>query len=156
MEPAFSWTPGRVDDLKRMIAAGESATQIAKHLGCPSRNAVLGKAYRLGLSTKAAPNWVREEGRAKAHLKPDKPKAVAKPVPKPIALRPPPAPVVQPLPPSEAPAAGSVGLMKLRLCDCRWPYGDGPFLFCGQPVETIGKPYCAAHTEKARSKRGEP
>ncbi len=57
----MSWTDDRVELLKKMWGEGQSASQIAKELGGVTRNAVIGKVHRLGLSnrsgggTKAAP-----------------------------------------------------------------------------------------------------
>ncbi len=53
----MSWTDERVETLKKMWAEGQSASQIAKELGGVTRNAVIGKVHRLGLSnrTGAAP-----------------------------------------------------------------------------------------------------
>ncbi|WP_114966592.1 GcrA family cell cycle regulator [Alkalilacustris brevis] len=50
----MSWTDERVETLKRMWAEGQSASQIAKELGGVTRNAVIGKVHRLGLSNRAA------------------------------------------------------------------------------------------------------
>ncbi|SIS50488.1 GcrA family cell cycle regulator [Phaeovulum vinaykumarii] len=50
----MSWTEERVETLKRMWAEGQSASQIAKELGGVTRNAVIGKVHRLGLSNRAA------------------------------------------------------------------------------------------------------
>lgn len=49
----MSWTEDRVETLKRMWAEGQSASQIAKELGGVTRNAVIGKVHRLGLSNRA-------------------------------------------------------------------------------------------------------
>lgn len=49
----MSWTDERVETLKRMWAEGQSASQIAKELGGVTRNAVIGKVHRLGLSNRA-------------------------------------------------------------------------------------------------------
>ncbi len=49
----MSWTEERVETLKRMWAEGQSASQIAKELGGVTRNAVIGKVHRLGLSNRA-------------------------------------------------------------------------------------------------------
>jgi GcrA cell cycle regulator len=51
----MSWTDERVETLKRMWNEGQSASQIAKELGGVTRNAVIGKVHRLGLSNRAAP-----------------------------------------------------------------------------------------------------
>jgi GcrA cell cycle regulator len=52
MEPSMSWTDERVDLLKKMWLEGRSASQIAKELGSVTRNAVIGKVHRLGLSSR--------------------------------------------------------------------------------------------------------
>ena len=49
----MSWTDERVEQLKRMWNDGQSASQIAKELGSVTRNAVIGKVHRLGLSNRA-------------------------------------------------------------------------------------------------------
>jgi GcrA cell cycle regulator len=49
----MSWTEERVELLKRMWSEGQSASQIAKELGGVTRNAVIGKVHRLGLSNRA-------------------------------------------------------------------------------------------------------
>ncbi len=48
----MSWTDERVELLKKMWAEGQSASQIAKELGGVTRNAVIGKVHRLGLSNR--------------------------------------------------------------------------------------------------------
>ena len=50
----MSWTDERVETLKRMWAEGQSASQIAKELGGVTRNAVIGKVHRLGLSNRGS------------------------------------------------------------------------------------------------------
>jgi len=76
----MSWTDDRVEILKKMWGEGQSASQIAKELGGVTRNAVIGKVHRLGLSNRAGTTG------AKAAAK-SKPKADAKPkaAPKPKA-----------------------------------------------------------------------
>jgi GcrA cell cycle regulator len=59
----MSWTDERVELLKKMWGEGQSASQIAKELGGVTRNAVIGKVHRLGLSNRAP-------GAAKAEAKP--------------------------------------------------------------------------------------
>ncbi len=79
----MSWTDERVETLKKMWGEGQSASQIAKELGGVTRNAVIGKVHRLGLSNrttgatpaKAAP----EKKAAKAPATPPKPKEPPKP-----------------------------------------------------------------------------
>ncbi len=48
----MSWTDERVEQLKKMWGEGQSASQIAKELGGVTRNAVIGKVHRLGLSNR--------------------------------------------------------------------------------------------------------
>jgi GcrA cell cycle regulator len=48
----MAWTDERVETLKRMWGEGASASQIAKELGGVTRNAVIGKVHRLGLSNR--------------------------------------------------------------------------------------------------------
>ena len=48
----MSWSEERVEALKTMWAEGKSASQIAKELGNVTRNAVIGKVHRLGLSNR--------------------------------------------------------------------------------------------------------
>lgn len=52
----MAWTEERVSVLKRMWTEGHSASQIAKSLGEVTRNAVIGKVHRLGLSGRATPS----------------------------------------------------------------------------------------------------
>ena len=49
----MSWTDERVETLKKLWGEGQSASQIAKELGGVTRNAVIGKVHRLGLSNRA-------------------------------------------------------------------------------------------------------
>jgi hypothetical protein len=55
-EMGMSWTDDRVTTLKKLWLDGLSASQIAKQLGGVTRNAVIGKVHRLGLSGRAAPS----------------------------------------------------------------------------------------------------
>ena len=57
----MSWTDERVETLKRMWGEGQSASQIAKELGGVTRNAVIGKVHRLGLSNRAGGKEDEEE-----------------------------------------------------------------------------------------------
>lgn len=107
----MSWTDERVETLKRMWSEGQSASQIAKELGGVTRNAVIGKVHRLGLSNRvgaapmpetkpkaaapAAPTPSRSETPAAAEA----PKAATpRPEPKPAPSRPAEAAVQQPAP----------------------------------------------------------
>ena len=57
----MSWTDERVETLKRMWAEGASASQIAKELGQVTRNAVIGKVHRLGLSNRVVHGGAAED-----------------------------------------------------------------------------------------------
>ncbi|HEY0164934.1 MAG TPA: GcrA family cell cycle regulator [Sphingomicrobium sp.] len=57
----MSWTDERIDQLKKMWSDGATASQIADELGGVSRNAVIGKAHRLGLDARPSPVKAGEE-----------------------------------------------------------------------------------------------
>jgi GcrA cell cycle regulator len=85
----MSWTDERVEKLQELWNEGMSAAQIAKALGGVTRNAVIGKVHRLGLSNRAQPTKAA----------PPKPEAQA-PTPKPVEAEP-----AAPAPQPEAAAA---------------------------------------------------
>lgn len=76
----MSWTDERVEVLKKMWGEGQSASQIAKELGGVTRNAVIGKVHRLGLSNRAGSGGNAKTATPKADAKPKAPSkpAVAK------------------------------------------------------------------------------
>lgn len=95
----MSWTDERVDVLRKMWGEGQSASQIAKELGGVTRNAVIGKVHRLGLSNRTATAAAAPKAEAKA--KPAAPSGpAAKPEPKPEAS-PKPAAQTEPARPAE-------------------------------------------------------
>ena len=51
----MSWTDERIDQLKALWDKGLTASQIAEALGGVTRNAVIGKAHRLGLKSRPSP-----------------------------------------------------------------------------------------------------
>lgn len=174
----MSWTDERVEVLKTMWGEGKSASQIAKELGGVTRNAVIGKVHRLGLSnratttTKAAPKEkpapkpaATKSVAPKSKERPTTIEIAAKPVN--LPLRRPIIKAGQPLPPQ--PSANEVSaealatvreieksakkltLMELTERVCKWPVGDpatSEFWFCGHAVQQ-GKPYCEAHVAVA-------
>jgi len=74
----MSWTEERIERLKKMWHDGATASQIADELGGVSRNAVIGKAHRLGLEQRPSPVKPGEEKEAKkAAPAPAAPKAAA-------------------------------------------------------------------------------
>ena len=91
----MSWTDERVELLKKMWGEGQSASQIAKELGGVTRNAVIGKVHRLGLSNRAGSGASASKAETKA--KPATPKTEAKPKPQ-LKTE----PAIKPVPPGEA------------------------------------------------------
>ncbi|UWQ34034.1 GcrA cell cycle regulator [Leisingera sp. M527] len=83
----MSWTDERVELLKKMWGEGQSASQIAKELGGVTRNAVIGKVHRLGLSNRNSGTTKAAEPKEKPAAAPaaaaPKPAAAAKPKPQP-------------------------------------------------------------------------
>ena len=80
----MSWTDERVELLKKMWGEGQSASQIAKELGGVTRNAVIGKVHRLGLSNRAG---AAPAPAAAAPAAAPKPEAKPKPAPKPVEAK---------------------------------------------------------------------
>jgi GcrA cell cycle regulator len=74
----MSWTEERIERLKSMWAGGATASQIADELGGVSRNAVIGKAHRLGLEARPSPVKPGEE-KDKDQARPAKPASRAAP-----------------------------------------------------------------------------
>lgn len=171
--PDMSWTDERVELLKKMWTEGQSASQIAKELGGITRNAVIGKVHRLGLSNRSGSAAEAKPAAKPAKAKPAKAEAKAEaaapaedetPAPAPTPVRTKPVLVPgQPLPPQ--PSANEISpealatvravekkskkmsLMELTERTCKWPIGDPAtqdFWFCGLAVQP-GKPYCEAH-----------
>ncbi len=101
----MSWTEERIEKLTKMWEGGATASQIADELGGVSRNAVIGKAHRLGLKARPSP--------VKANEKPEAPAPAAKPAPKapapetPRAAAPRPVAPAAPPRPSPPPAAAA-------------------------------------------------
>jgi GcrA cell cycle regulator len=110
----MSWTDERIEKLTKMWEGGATASQIADELGGVSRNAVIGKAHRLGL--KARPSPVKPNEKEAAAQAPKPVKAAAPrpaPTPRPAAAAPRAAPVAdapsQPAPQADMPRIVSVG-----------------------------------------------
>ncbi|WP_448538446.1 GcrA family cell cycle regulator [Sphingobium yanoikuyae] len=95
----MSWTDERIDQLKAMWEKGLTASQIADELGGVSRNAVIGKAHRLGLQSRPSPVKANEAPKKAAPAR--KPAAPAPEAEAPRAA----APVAAPPPPRPAPVA---------------------------------------------------
>ncbi|MEM9764288.1 MAG: GcrA family cell cycle regulator [Pseudomonadota bacterium] len=171
----MSWTDERVEKLKELWAEGMSASKIAKELGGVTRNAVIGKVHRLGLSNR---NGAGAGAEAPAEPPAEAPVAAAEPVAEAAPVRepepepaPPPVPVrrepvirdaSQPRPPGlptpeEESAratlaeiekmARKLSLLELTERTCKWPIGDPTEdnFFFCGLPALPGKPYCEHH-----------
>ncbi|GGL42590.1 GcrA cell cycle regulator [Caulobacter sp. Root656] len=149
----MSWTDERVTTLKKLWLDGLSASQIAKQLGGVTRNAVIGKVHRLGLSGRAAPSQPARP--AFKAPRPARPAATAMPSAprRVIAAEPAPLPAVaqQPsVPAFRAEEPGSATVLTLGAHMCKWPIGDPStdgFTFCGR--RSSDGPYCNEHARVA-------
>jgi GcrA cell cycle regulator len=139
MSAATAWTDDRVQTLTRLWLEGQSASQIARALaGGVTRNAVIGKVHRLGLSGRAKPSTPGARPPRAARLR-RPPRAVAS-TPRRTILAPPAAP----------PEVGTATIRTVRRGQCRWPYGDPQadrFSLCG--AAAVRGAYCAAHAALA-------
>lgn len=140
----MSWNDERVDLLKKFWAEGLSASQIASKMGGVTRNAVIGKVHRLGLSGRAAPAKP-QRGRSFDHDFDDIGVDVDEPVMKKIVPEP---EFITPLVLDSGDKA-TVATLKNNMC--KWPIGDparDDFHFCGQSTGA-GKSYCTYHARLA-------
>lgn len=134
-----TWTDDRVETLARLWKAGLSASQIARSLGGVTRNAVIGKVHRLGLSGRSAPNM---PGARRAEPRRERRGRIAKPK----AAAPPPTPRAAAMPEQECTETGSATIVSVGRRQCRWPLGEplaDAFRLCGRPVARGA--YCAGH-----------
>ena len=156
----MAWTDDRVELLKKLWAEGLSASQIANRLGGVTRNAVIGKVHRLGLSGRTTTS------RAKAPRTRRRPVHTQNRNSRPqmrsqgsAALKPSydadaeeeyqlaPAPIVELVIPLHERAS----ILTLTETKCRWPIGDPgdeEFHFCGRQSD-VGVPYCEHHSSIA-------
>ncbi len=131
----MSWSDDRVALLKRLWGEGKTAAEIAKQLGeGVTRNAVIGKAHRLKLSSRLSP--IQQNVKTNKKVKSDNPAAT------------PPRRVVSKEPIFKG---KEIKMEDLRDKMCRWPHGDpqnDDFTFCGcDSME--GLPYCETHARLA-------
>ena len=161
----MSWTDERVELLKKLWADGLSASQVAAELGGVTRNAVIGKVHRLGLSgraktTTAAPR-ARRPRNPQQTARPARPSAGSAPqTVGATALKQDVKPQAAPQPKAEkqpaqdpvvVPISKRASILTLTESTCKWPIGDpgdGDFHFCGHKSEA-GAPYCKYHAEIA-------
>jgi GcrA cell cycle regulator len=138
-----AWTDKEIDTLRELAAQNWSGRMIAEKLR-RSRNAVVGKARRLGVTLCGAPGWIAQKPSALAKTSGAQSggtahRIKARATAKPIDL-PPPKP-----PPADAPR---VPFLALERDACRWPFGDPgapDFGFCGLPAAHEKTSYCAYH-----------
>ena len=149
----MAWTDERVETLKKLWGEGLSASQIAGRLGSVTRNAVIGKVHRLGLSGRATTS------RMKSHR--PRPRMASKRMAKTrFSATGNPAfralyqeteayvPAVEEI---VIPLAERKTIQTLVECSCRWPIGDpqmADFHFCGKN-KVPGLPYCEFHARRA-------
>ncbi|MEM8833558.1 MAG: GcrA family cell cycle regulator [Pseudomonadota bacterium] len=129
----MGWTDDRVTLLKQLWGEGKTAAEIAKELGDGvTRNAVIGKAHRLKLSSRMSPIQQNvKKTKSADKVAPPAPRRSNKKIP--IHL------------------GKQLKMEELRENMCRWPNGDPQdenFSFCG--CKTIeGSPYCQIHNDIA-------
>ncbi|HWL06752.1 MAG TPA: GcrA family cell cycle regulator [Xanthobacteraceae bacterium] len=138
----IEWTEERVDLVKRRWSEGATGSQIATEIGT-TRNSIIGKINRLGLRRTAPRENLNKGGGAyqqrNRNRKPKAAPAILTVIGKPKAA---------PMPKGAKPPVVRAPAKSLRLTfadleprTCRFPEGDGPFFFCGQPTKP-GKSYC--------------
>ena len=93
----MSWTDERIERLTKMWEGGSTASQIADELGGVSRNAVIGKAHRLGLKARPSPVKANDKDEAAPKAAPA-PKAAKPAEPKAAKIPSEPAPRLAPPP----------------------------------------------------------
>ncbi|HWE98297.1 MAG TPA: GcrA family cell cycle regulator [Caulobacteraceae bacterium] len=141
----MGWTDERVETLKTLWLDGLSASQIAKQLGGVTRNAVIGKVHRLGLSGRATPSQPSAALRPARAPRPITPAAPRRTV----NLEHRPMPMVSM--PERIEERGGATVLTLGAHMCKWPIGDpssSEFSFCGRRAQEE-RPYCIEHAKLA-------
>ena len=159
-DAVLPWTEERVEQLRRLWLDGLSASRIASELaGGVTRNAVIGKVHRLGLSGRvkapAAAVGVRPKPAKAVEAEPQRPAML--PVRGNVALAVQHQPAAMPLRRSTSEdrvvsMVENVTIMELRESMCRWPVGDpssSEFRYCGGKAPIGEGPYCKLHSRMA-------
>ena len=150
----LTWSHNRVEQLKKLWKAGLSASQIAAELGNVSRNAVIGKVHRLGLSgrgkspSSAAPRRAHPAQHTIRVTRPIARGSTALAQAFEVEVEVEPDPITSD---NVVPMSQRLSLLELTEATCHWPIGDPSspdFFFCGGKVLT-GLPYCAQHSRVA-------
>jgi hypothetical protein len=138
------WTPEMINRLTQLCLMQDAArySEIAEVLSREfatevTKNACIGCAYRVKISNGHKP------GRHGTPKPPQKPKRKP-PDERPGRKRATAEKAAPTLPPQQSHLLGRVPFMELRYGDCRWPFGNSPYLFCGDTVDGHG-PYCRTH-----------
>lgn len=149
----MGWNDERVELLKKLWSEGLSASQIAGRLGSVTRNAVIGKVHRLGLSGRATTSRMkshRPRQRVAKRIVKSRFATVGNP-----ALRALYQPEAEPFVPTVEelviPMNERKYIQTLTESCCRWPIGDpqlAEFHFCGK-AKVTGLPYCEFHARRA-------
>ncbi len=145
----MSWTDDRVATLSKLWADGLSASQIAAELGGVTRNAVIGKVHRLGLSGRAKPASSNRKARTPARTSGSynaRPRPMAK-----TGRTAPSMPARQIIEDIPVPVCKKLDLVDLTEKTCKWPHGDpstDDFHFCGNSPKDDA-PYCEYHCRMA-------
>ena len=152
----MGWTDERVELLKKLWAEGLSASQIAGRLGGVTRNAVIGKVHRLGLSGRATSSrsssprprrmHVPRANRAPSLMFGTRGNTALKPsYEEELELSP------APLRELVIPLNERASILTLKESMCKWPIGDPgepEFHFCGRK-SCASLPYCEHHARMA-------
>jgi GcrA cell cycle regulator len=152
----MSWTNERIELMQKLWLEGWSASRIAGELACGiTRNAVIGKVYRLGLSGRAkalSGNVLASPPHHKAPRRPLHRHANSPQVAGNTALALYPFVIEAPAPQTVrdvvVPMSEPVTISELRESMCHWPIGDpaqSEFRFCGAKKLSSQGPYCACH-----------
>lgn len=133
-----TWTTERVAQLKSGVNAGLSCAQIANEIGV-SRNAVIGKINRLGLSRGRNPTAPRSRDGVSIR----RPKVLTQR----LVLK----ALFASAPIADVVSSEPCSLLNLTPRKCRWPIsgaGTVDFTFCGNTT-VDGMSYCAGHARIA-------
>ncbi|MEO1065954.1 MAG: GcrA family cell cycle regulator [Pseudomonadota bacterium] len=151
----MAWTEDRVETLKKLWMDGLSASQIALELGGVTRNAVIGKVHRLGLSGRGKTSTSSRPRQPRASQTTSRPRTQTGGTVGNAALKmtPDASPDIAPAPRPQRfeelviPITERANIMQLNENTCRWPIGDPTedgFHFCGRKADD-GVPYCSYH-----------
>jgi GcrA cell cycle regulator len=177
----MEWNDETIVRLRSLWTEGLSTAEIGRRMGV-SKNAVVGKAHRLGLPARPSP--IRRDASGNTTPRPPTPRRVVGPTLPPLAatlppmeeapsppravprmeVRAAPKPPAAPQTVAAPPVAGAVRVVPprtSRLAACCWPIGEPgtkSFRFCDEEA-VAGKPYCAEHAQlayvKVRDRREE-